>query len=427
MANKKTTKPTKFRNMMYVQQVKYLQGATKESIIKAIDNRLSGVEYAYILHDKDVYTSEGNIPDGKSVGDKKEDHIHIGFSFKNARSIDSVAKKLGVAPQTIEKYEGRYGKQNMFSYLIHATATAIEDGKHQYDVSEVTANFDYAGYMDKTTTTAKSMSLSIEDIMAGIIKGELVLKDFFDKKGYFNDESVGGLFYAKYKPRIDRAVDVRYKIQMSAKAEEGDEGLEVIYIQGKTGSGKTHIAKEYAERKYGDYFMTGSANDSVQDYMGESVAIFDDARPDDFAASDWLKLLDPYNNKSTVTSRFYNKYLAVDCIIITTTIPFYEFFTYAPIKQGQPARAGGKREPVSQFLRRFNTVITAKNEEVNDVNYAVGKVHTVEKLDEPVVHKNGNDEYVFEYAPEPIDGEIRVVLPKKDTTKVAKNVLSFFS
>ena len=53
-------------------------------------------------------------------------------------------------------------------------------------------------------------------------------------------------------------------------------GIYIQVLHGKT------IAK-YAERKYGDYFISGSSNDTTQDYMGEPVVIFDDARPSDFS------------------------------------------------------------------------------------------------------------------------------------------------
>lgn len=404
---------------MYVQQTHYLQGVTKQMILDTLDKKFKNLDYAFILHDKDIYTELSELPSGASLGDKKPDHIHIAMSFTNARTIDSVAKALGVKPQTIEKFEGRYGKANMFSYLIHRTTQAIELGKHQYDVSEVTANFDYAGYMQDSSNNADSRNIDLDSVLAGIIKGDIILKDFFTAR-YFDSTDVAGLFYVKHKAHIDKAINVRYNIQMSAHPDEGGIGLELIYIQGDAGSGKTTLAKEYAMRKYGDYFISGSKNDSVQDYMGEPVAIFDDARPSDFGASDWLKMLDPYTNKSTVTSRFYNKYLAVKCIIITTTTPFHEFFVYAPEK-------GSVKEPVAQFMRRFSTVITVRPEVVNDERFAVGKVFAVKEQSVPVEANVGGTNIKYSYWPEGIsNAEIKVSIPKSNSEDVAKNILNYF-
>lgn len=418
-AMKKTTKPKKYRNFMYVQQTKYLPGVTKDMILATVENKFTNLEYGYILHDKDVYTEMSELPTGASLGDKKADHIHLALSFTNARTIDSVAKSLGVKSNTIEKFDGRYGKPNMFAYLTHKTARAIELGKYQYDVEDVTANFDYAGYMADSTNNAESRNLDVDSVLAGIIKGDIILKDFFAER-YFKNVDAAALFYVKYKTQIDKAISVRYNILMSAKPELGGKGLEIIYISGDAGSGKTTLAEEYAKRKYGDYFLSGSKNDSVQDYKGEPVAIFDDARPTDFEASDWLKMLDPYTNKSTVTSRFYNKYLAVKCIILTTTTPFHEFFLYAPSK-------GGVKEPIAQFMRRFSTVITVRSEKENDERYAIGKIYAVKELDEPKDEFAGDSRVKFYHWPEEITGaEIKVHIPKSDNEDVAKDILSYF-
>lgn len=402
----------KSRSLMYVQQTKYLMNRfkDKDAIMKHLETHFADAEWAYILHDKDI---ENGVP--------KEDHIHIGFYFDNARSPQSVAGLMGDGAQTVEVFTGRWAKNNMFAYLIHATAGAIEEGKHQYSETEVTANFDYIKFMGNVKSTADAKKLDIEDIQARIISGDIILKDFF-VNGKLGDVSATGLFYTNNKAKIDKAIETRYRIQMSAREEIN---LEVIYIQGAAGSGKTTIAKEYAERKYGDYFITGSSNDAVQDYMGEPVAIFDDARPSDFDASDWLKMLDPYNNKSTVTSRYYNKYLAVKCIIVTTTTPFEEFFVYAKNKAGVD-------EPVSQFMRRFKVVIKVTPEK-DDIGreFAVGQLYAVEKMVNPDPMKQkrmvGNSMVAYEHELVKIDGmQIRVQTPESKTREAVNDIMKYF-
>ena len=115
-------------------------------------------------------------------------------------------------------------------------------------------------------------------------------------------------------------------------------------------------------KNYRDYCISSSQNDVAQDYLGQDAMIFDDARPGDFNASEWLKLLDPYNNESTVNSRYYNKYLAVKCIILTSVTPFEDFFVYAPKKE-----SGDWSEPVGQFMRRFDFVLHATKREEQDI------------------------------------------------------------
>ena len=194
---------------MYVQQVRYLRDRfrSKDDIVSHLEKRFPDAEWAYILHDKDI-----------DNGVKKENHIHIAMYFPNARSPKSIADALGDKPQTIEVFTGRWGKNNMFAYLIHATAKAIEEGKHRYSEHEVTANFDYSKFMSNVQVTAESNKLDIEDIQARIISGDIILKDFF-VDGKLGNASVAGLFYTNNKTKIDSAIDTRYKLQMSSKGD----------------------------------------------------------------------------------------------------------------------------------------------------------------------------------------------------------------
>lgn len=416
-----SNKTPKSRTLMYVQKTQYLNSrfADKTALKGHLDNMTTqypGLEWAFILHNKDF-----------EKGVKVDDHIHIAFAFKNPRMPTQLAKDMlepidpktgNVSGQTVEIFTGGSAKQSMFSYLIHATPNARDEGKHLYDVSEVTANFDYEGLVSRATLSANSKTLDIEDIRARIISGDIILKDFFTD-GTLGSKEEMALFYAKHKNKIGDAIDARYKILMKSK---GAIDLEIIYIQGPSGSGKTTIAKQYAERKYGDYFMSGSSNDTVQDYMGEPVAIFDDARPTDFKASDWLKLLDPFNNKSTITSRFYNKYLAVKCIILTTTTPFKDFFTYAKEK-------GAVVEPVDQFIRRFNLVINVHTElDDLDREWAIGNLYAVKKV-KPYEVELGEDKKLVKLSHdvELLPYHIKELIPEKNNQKKAQDFLNYFS
>lgn len=118
--------PPKSYHMMYVQQMKHLPAGNVDNLIKLVETRLNPKEYGIIVHDKDP---------------GEEAHVQCMLSFKNARSLNNVAKLLGDKSQYIEKWEGN--PNNGFAYLIHATEKARKGGKYQYDPSEVRANFDY--------------------------------------------------------------------------------------------------------------------------------------------------------------------------------------------------------------------------------------------------------------------------------------------
>lgn len=424
--SKKT--PKRSRSLMYVQQVKHLPSRFKnrQDIEAHLNKHFPDAEWAYILHDKDLKVQEIAKEQYEYVldsnGDKipLEPHIHIAFHFPNPRTPSGIAGLMGEPVEdkgkTVEVFDGRWAKNNMFGYLIHVTDRAKRELKQEYDISEVTANFDYTAFMGRAKNTADANKLEIDDILARIISGELILKDFF-RDGKLGNAQVASLFYTKNDTKINKAIESKYKLQMSSK---GDVDLEVIYIQGPAGSGKTTIAKKYAERKYGDYFISGSSNDAAQDYMGEPVAIFDDARPGDFKASDWLKLLDPYNNKSSVTSRYYNKYLAVDAIILTTTTDFKEFFLYAKEK-------GGVDEPLDQFIRRFNMVVKVHSD-TDDLGktWAIGDLFKVERV-QPYREILGSGQSVsLSHDIVQIPSQIREAIPEKNNNKSVQDFTKFF-
>ena len=116
-------------NFMLAQQVKYLKPpyGTLDKLLERL-KEIGAERYAGILHDKD---SEENP------------HIHIFMHFPHGREIKSVAKKLNIAPQYIEKWDG--GIDNGFAYLVHRTPKANDD--YQYAPNEVIANFDYVGWI----------------------------------------------------------------------------------------------------------------------------------------------------------------------------------------------------------------------------------------------------------------------------------------
>lgn len=55
--------------------------------------------------------------------------------------------------------------------------------------------------------------------------------------------------------------------------------VQVIWLTGPAGTGKTSLAKEYAKKKGQPYFIAGSSRDIFQGYAGEHTLILDELRP----------------------------------------------------------------------------------------------------------------------------------------------------
>ena len=95
----------------------------------AMDKLMSGgYDFAAILHDKDVYETDGT--DHKK-GDPKKPHWHVVIRFSpNALWNTAVAKDLGIEPNYLEKCRNL---NKALTYLVHRDQL----DKFQYDVEEV--------------------------------------------------------------------------------------------------------------------------------------------------------------------------------------------------------------------------------------------------------------------------------------------------
>lgn len=148
--------------------------------------------------------------------------------------------------------------------------------------------------------------------------------------------------YMDHKTDFEKAFEYRQtKIKSCA-----DREIEVIYIYGEPGAGKTTLAKQICEKRGLSYCLSGSSRDPVQDYGGQDALILDDLRPESFSLSDLLKMLDN-NSASSVSARYRDRWLEVKLIIITTVLTIEDFHT----AYENPS------EPIEQLMRRCKEMI----------------------------------------------------------------------
>jgi len=100
---------------------------------------------------------------------------------------------------------------------------------------------------------------------------------------------------------------------------------------------------------------------------GEEILLLDDVRGDSLTASDWLKVLDPYNI-SPVSARYQNKIGAAKIIIITSSKHPLTFFYYTK---------GNAYEDLSQYVRRIEHLATLKGTSEKPIFYESHPVRTM--------------------------------------------------
>lgn len=177
-------------------------------------------KYAYILHDKDSDTSP---------------HYHIYLNFGKS-GVDSklVAEWFGLQESQVNKITGR--ATDMLQYLTHSNDS--QKNKYQYSPSEVISNFDFE-----------------EEIRQAKIVGNFVKYSYADQLKYIDTLSIDEK--AKNYDRLKKLWDLHCKILTL----NPDRSLEVMFICGKTGTGKTFHAKEFAQSRGYDVCISSAAND----------------------------------------------------------------------------------------------------------------------------------------------------------------------
>lgn len=331
------------RKCEVVQGTKFLKGgpnAWKEPLNQALEHP-NIKEWAYILHDKDIDTQ----------GNPVAPHVHIVLILHDSVKYSTIGNYLGVPAQQVQSIKqqvrkGKYYQSDVggaLSYLTHRNAK----DKHQYDDSEVVAKpgFDWKGLRAKSEQNQeeqRSLTRLYKDIEEGKIR-EYNLCRHITMRAYIDN-----------KTDIDRAFEYRRAVLRL----NTDRKIDVIYICGEPGAGKTTLAKQLCKKRKYSFCLSGSSRDPLQEYRGQDALILDDLRPDVFSLSDLLKILDN-NSNSAASARYHDRWLEVKVIIITTIRPLADFFACLP----------DRSEPIQQMKRRCRTMITMTKEDMQIYQY----------------------------------------------------------
>lgn len=338
----KKGEPSSWRTCEIVQQLEYM---SQEDVEAGLDHN-AVQDYAYILHDKDVHE------DGTPVAP----HWHIMIRFKRPVQTGSLCKWFGIKSNMIGYILGTFG--DAVAYLTHRN----KPEKYQYLDEEIKSNYDFKVEVEKALSKKKASQRKeeiIELIRSGIVRE------------YNYTEYITALEYDKFKRAIDNAFTYRRDTLKSL-----DRHMNVIYIYGGSGTGKTTYAKQLATNKGLSCYISSGSNDPLDGYKGQDCLILDDIRPGDFLLSDFLKILDN-NTQSTVKSRYKNKLLECQYLIVTTSFDIPVFFDLLLDSEGESVKQMERRCTL-KIQMGINTMTTYVYQPVS------GKYKKVSILKNPV-------------------------------------------
>lgn len=275
-----------FRNC---ELVLYPESTTDEQLAKGLS---ATTKYAFVLHDKDV-DEHGNI---------KKSHWHVMCQFANPKKASTIGNLFSTNPSAVNKIRGTWA--DALAYLTHRNAPE----KHQYDDSEVFANFDWEA-------AAASAGGALDAIVERIANGEI--------RAYNYTDFVNPATYVKYKRKFDAAFTYRQD-WCRAHLEELVEMKQVIWISGPAGTGKTWMAKKLCSQYKLVYSLASCGKHLFDEYADEPAFVMDDVRPEDIEFTDLLGVLDPYNFKAA-SARYRNKVLQTELVVVTSALTPEEF------------------------------------------------------------------------------------------------------
>jgi len=305
---------------------------------------------AWAVHDRDILDD----------GTPKPVHFHCMIKCQKVTTSKYISKFFKHDNKAIsENYvqKSKYGSYcKMVQYLTHKN----DERKYQYDydvdVVKVKGNIDDYYNTDLDVITKARANFYPIDFT---FKNKSYSQQYLEIEEFdFGNSQMGQSNRIKCFKQLEFFYNAHIKgIQLKGV----DRDMNVIYITGAPGTGKTTVAKFLANTMGYDICVSSSSNDPLQDYLGQKCLILDDFRPSDWQLSDLLKLLDNHTS-SSAKSRYNNKYMN-DCKMVILTSVF-------PITNKDYQKYNN--EPLTQLFRRIQSYIVVSSD--NFITY--------EKLDQ---------------------------------------------
>lgn len=355
---------------MYTQQLDHLK-MTVDEMKNSLEINEYIKDFAMIIHDKDKDENQNEIVP----------HLHVFLKLTQQKAVDYVADLFKDKPNYVEFFNKNtkgHNEQNGYLYLLHKTKNAKD--KYQYDIADliVPSNSDLKERIQNWISNyeeslKKYQSKRRKTVVESILND--YANEFIDEKEL--KDSLTNLELARNQKLIkdiDKVlVDTAYRRYLT---EQRYKSKKVIWIYGESGSGKSLLSQKLASEHTiaDDIFITSSNRDPFQDYFKQRTIIIEELRSEtNISTNELLQLLDKTNMQFSAGSRYHNKRIMADLIIINTIHSPKYFF---PID-----------EPIYQLARRIDELLKLDNEkietlkfnkEINDFEVIEEKENTVE-------------------------------------------------
>lgn len=402
-AEERTMKARVFNIMQYVNHPETGEPLLDEDIIKLALAHRTVKQWAYVLHDKDVYSEadEADDPNHKA-GNQKPLHWHIVLNCMNtAVEIGSVAKWFGIAENFVDVPKGNGAGKflDCVEYLTHESAKQQELGKHRYADEEIhaSAGFNWREKLDKRNDNKIKYGRDLDD------KDQMRYDVLYNGKTLRQCMAEDKLLYMDDIERLK-------KLRMEYISNQKPPATRInYYVTGRGGVGKGLICRAIARSLFPQleddediFFEVGAKGAAFEGYDGQPVIIWNDRR-----AIDLLQELNGRGNVFNVfdthpTKQKQNiKYGSINlCNVVNIVNSVQEYEEFLNGLAGEYTDRDGNLQQVEdkgQSYRRFPFMILL-HEEDYDMMLNKGFVENTKDFEEYLQynHIRGNMQRIAE-------------------------------
>lgn len=256
------------------------------------------------------------------VGEQGTPHTHVYVVFKNSVMFDTLHKKFyGVH---VEQANGS-NKENRD--YVRKEGKWLDDAKHETNLVET---FEEWGELPPDRTKGETQA---EQIMQLIRDGK--------SNAEILDEIPGAMTKLNY-------IEQSRQTLLEEKYRDAWRELNVTYIWGETGSGKTRSVME--KYGYSNVFRVTDYAHPFDNYKGQDVILFDEFRSS-LPLAAMLTYLEGYPIE--LPCRYANKVACFTKVFLISNIPLEKQYPNVQLDEPQSWKA---------FLRRFDTVLQMDKE-----------------------------------------------------------------
>lgn len=349
-------------------------------------------QWAYVMHDKDVYSEADEADDPNHIaGQPKPRHWHIVLNCSQQVEIGTIAKWFGIAENFVDIPKGAGAGKflDCVEYLTHESARQQVLGKHRYADDEIKANegFNWREKLDKRNENREIYGKDLDE------KDQMRYDVLYGGKTLRQCMKQDPLLYMEDFEKLQKLRLQYISMQRPPKTRLN------YYICGKGGVGKGLMSRAIARTFYPQYeddedifFEVGAKGAAFEGYDGQPVIIWNDRRAFDLlqelnGRGNVFNVFDTHPTKQKQNIKFSSINLCNTVNIVNSVQDYIEFLE--GLAGGYTDKNGEEHEAEDkgQSYRRFPFIIPLHTEDF-DLLLNRGFVEETGNYEEYIEHKN---------------------------------------